>query len=89
MSTFADDHFADSEEEKFEFTVTDPMAYKMSFGQYNGKTLETMFRTSKGRNYAKYLIGWDSIYEEPKANLEAALLIYNDWKRAKVKVSKK
>ncbi len=54
--------------------------FKIRFGRYKGKRLGQLITTKKRRNYLKYLLGWDKLREDGRANIKCVMEHYQELK---------
>jgi len=76
--------FSDEElDQKIEdLSWDDSKNFKLPFGKYQGKTLQSMIASGKRRHYLRYLQKWDELMPHTRAHLENALLEYDRLKAA-------
>jgi hypothetical protein len=84
-SNMSDDEndFVLSEEENENLTFDQAKRYKILFGKHKGKRLVTLIRTSKGRDYMRYLLSWAELREEARSNISKCLEEYENFKEGK------
>jgi hypothetical protein len=56
--------------------------FKLRFGRYKGKRLDQLIKTKKRRNYLTYLLKWDSLREDGRANIKCVMEHYQELKAA-------
>ena len=54
----------------------------LKFGKFKGSNLGAMLKTRRMRNYLKYLISWDDLDDDIREDINTALTIYEDAKKA-------
>lgn len=64
-------------------TWQDARRFKLAFGKYKGKRLESMIKSKKRRDYIKYLLEWDKLRDDTRANIQAAMEHYEELKAAR------
>jgi hypothetical protein len=52
-------------------TATIPFGKK-----HRGETIGTLVRTRSGRSYLRYLLAWDNLYDDLRANIECVMAAY-------------
>ena len=55
--------------------------FKLAFGKYQGKRLAIMIRKSDTREYLRYLLSWDKLKPNTRANINCALKHYDETKK--------
>ena len=62
------------------------MAKTIPFGKrHRGKALGDLLRSKAGRSYLRYLLAWDDLYDDMRANIECVLAEYEKQKAAALK----
>ena len=79
----SEQEFILSDEENENLTFDQAKRYKLCFGQYKGKRLAQLIRNSKGREYLRYLLTWDKLREDGRANITVCLEEYKTFKQNK------
>jgi hypothetical protein len=60
-----------------EVTFESACATQIPFGKkHRGESLGTLVRTKSGRSYLRYLLDWDNLYEDLRANIEFLMAAY-------------
>ena len=79
----SEQEFILSDEENENLTFDQAKRCKLCFGQYKGKRLAQLIRNSKGREYLRYLLTWDKLREDGRANITVCLEEYKTFKQSK------
>jgi hypothetical protein len=60
-----------------EVTFESACAAHIPFGKkHRGETLGALVRTTSGRSYLRYLLAWDGLFEDLRANIECVMAAY-------------
>jgi hypothetical protein len=60
-----------------EVTFDSACAATIPFGKkHKGETIGALVRTRSGRSYLRYLLAWDNLYDDLRANIECVLAEY-------------
>ena len=79
----SEQEFVLSDEENETITYGQAKRFELHFGQFKNKRLSQVIRHSKGRDYLRYLLTWDKLREDTKANIIVCLKEYDTLKRTK------
>jgi hypothetical protein len=79
----SDNQFDFSDDEK-KVTFQEAKRFKLQFGQHSGKRLLVLVKNSKGRDYLRYLLNWDKLRENTRANIQCVLDEYQLQKDSKL-----
>jgi hypothetical protein len=75
---FGDYEGSDDEAENTQIVVTfeSACAVKVPFKKHKGETLGSLVRTKAGRSYLRYLLEWDKLFDDMRANIEFLMDAY-------------
>jgi hypothetical protein len=60
-----------------EITFDSACAATIPFGKkHKGTTIGVLVRTRSGRSYLRYLLAWDNLYDDLRANIECVMSAY-------------
>jgi hypothetical protein len=67
----------DEAEDAIEVTFESACLAQIPFGKkHRGEKLGELVRSKSGRSYLRYLLDWDGLFEDLKANIECVLAAY-------------
>jgi hypothetical protein len=67
----------DEAEDAIEVTFETACLAQIPFGKkHRGEKLGELVRSKSGRSYLRYLLDWDGLFEDLKANIECVLAAY-------------
>jgi hypothetical protein len=61
--------------------------FKLVFGKHQGKRLAFMILKSETREYLRYLLSWDKLKPDTRANIACALEHYDETKNKRSKTT--
>jgi hypothetical protein len=77
VAFWADFEGSDDEAAPAEITFKSACATQITFGtKFKGETLGALVRTKSGRSYLRYLLAWDELFEDFRANIEFLMASY-------------
>tara|TARA_R110000851_G_scaffold106401_3_gene225498 strand:- start:5915 stop:6232 length:318 start_codon:yes stop_codon:yes gene_type:complete len=69
----------EAEDAPAEVTFESACAAHIPFGKkYKGQLLGDLIRTKSGRSYLRYLLDWDELFEDLRANIEILMIAYGE-----------